>query len=213
MCWQELLEKVTNISLNHPTSPSAPKITIRPSSAPLKKTDYLSVKYWLKNEYKAAVADLKGDTDVLNGKHKWGHPTKEEGPALRHYLKDEDGNSMSADCLTLAGDKFKALANTLLNAGITPPSWKKQTNDAYNFMHCEMKAEFVEFALCEGDWKGEMYFTMEYPCWAHHKPGLCDSETTDTKKHKRSNSMFSGMMKMEDVDIPSTPVMVWSILE
>ena len=157
------------------------------------------------------MADLKGDTDVLNGKRKRGRPTKEEGPALRHYLKDEDGNSMSAERLTLAGDKFKALANVLLDAGIAPPSWKKRTNDAYNFMHCEMKAEFVEFALCEGDWKGEMYFTTEYPHWAHHKPGLCDSESTDTKKCKRSDSMFSGMMKMEDVDIPSTPVMVRSI--
>ena len=186
----------------NPAIPSSNKITIPPPTTALKRKDYPDVKYWLESEYRAAIAESGGDTDAISAKRRPGRPTREDGPTVRLYLEDEYGNPMSAERLTLAGDKFKSLANALLVAGMAPPSWKKQTQDAYNLMHREMKAEFIEFALCEGDWKAEMYFTIEYPRWSRHKPGIGDG-VPETKKRKRTASVLRGLTKMEDLDVLS----------
>ena len=109
---------------------------------------------------------------------------------------------MLAEWLTSAGDKFRSLANTLLEAAMALPSWKKQTNNAYNFVHTKMKREFIEFALCNSDWKAKIYFTTEYPHWSCHKPGL-SPDNTETKKRKLSVPVGPGLLKMEDWDAPS----------
>ena len=203
-CWQELLEKVSSLTIADGTL-ARPSLKLKLGSpiTPLRRAEYPAVKYWLESDYKTAMADSAGDTDVFGAKRKQGRPTKEEGPALGPYLEDANGNPMSAERLTSAGDKFRSLANTLLEAGMAPPSWKKRTNDAYNFVHTEMKREFIEFALCDGDWKAEIYFTTEYPRWSRHKPGL-SPDNTETKKRKLSVSVGPGLLKMEDWDTPST---------
>ena len=188
------------MTISNATTPSS--ITIPSPPVPLKRKDYPDVKYWFESEYKSAIADSGGDTDAVGEKRRPGRPTKESGPAVRPYLEDESSNPMAAEHLSAAAEKFRLLANALLDAGIAPPSWKKQMSDAYNFMHHGMKVAFIEFALCEGDWKGETYFTVKYGHWSHHRPSLGETISPGTRKRKRLDSVFRGLTKMEELDIP-----------
>lgn len=155
-------------------------------------------KYWLESKYKASLADSEGDTDALGpSKRKAGRPKRDEGPAVRLFLEDENSIPMSAVRLSQAAEKFKALANSLYQAGLAPSTWMQKTDDVQDYMHRQMRAAFIEFALCEGDWKGEMYFVTAYPRWAHCKDFQADN-TSETKKRKRSQSVFNGLTKMED---------------
>ncbi len=129
---------------------TVPKPEIPPSLPALSKDDYEDVKFWRIGDWNQFQADGK----------KNGREVSRLG-----FLTDEDGDELSSSRRKEIYEWFSVLASSLFRAREDPKTWKKKTKFAIEFISNSLREKFLEFRLCEGDWKVEKYGSIKYSDW------------------------------------------------
>ena len=62
--------------------------------------------------------------------------------------------------------RAKQLWNTLYRHRQDPTTWGKKGDFVADFFSRHMRNSFMEFGLCEGNWKADAFAIVRYPDWA-----------------------------------------------
>ena len=152
----------------------------------LSREQYPAVKYWRRCDYNRARRNNKGNTNGLaTARPKRGRPRRaadddsdEEANNVmawdcvdpnkmpKHpYVETENGRPASQETLWAIGIKARRVWKTLAEKGLAPERWGLVTDHAYEYFSREMLNAFVEFRLCENNWKLHYWITKSYSSW------------------------------------------------
>ena len=127
-----------------------PKPEIPPPLPPLSEDDYDEVKFWRVEDWNKYVAKMSA--------------TANKPPRLG-FLTDEQGDVISSERKKEFYDWFSVLSASLFRVREDPVTWKKKTKFATDFISNSMREKFIEFRLCEGNWKVEKYGSIKFSDW------------------------------------------------
>ena len=82
------------------------------------------------------------------------------------FLCNTEGDCVSRDRLDAMMKCTKQLWNTLYWHHQDPTTWGKKGNFIADFFSRHMHNSFMEFGLCEGNWKADAFAIVHYPDWA-----------------------------------------------
>lgn len=127
-----------------------PKPEIPPSPVALSEDDYDEARFWRLEDW-----------------NKFQAQEKEAGrrPARLEFLTDEQGEVVTQKRKKEFYEYFSVLSASLFAAREDPGTWKKKTKFASEFISNSMRGKFIEFRLCDGDWKLEKYGSIKYSDW------------------------------------------------
>ncbi|KAF8182551.1 hypothetical protein BJ912DRAFT_1061708 [Pholiota molesta] len=166
--------------------PHAPTLDIPPSPELLSIHDYYEAQAFWDHE-------------------KWKEHDKKERasgrvPPRLGFVVDVEGNAVSSARLTQMSSEANILWTTLFSTREDPPSWKKKTKAANDFFSNSMRSKFIEFRLCEGDWKVEVFATTKFSDWNRNL-----REKGNLKRTMPSINAKSGTSKRKGDDLDTKP--------
>lgn len=133
-----------------PPAPPPCTLVIPPSPELLDIHDYYAAQFWDFEQWKQH--DKK---ERANGRV----------PSRLGFVTDTEGNAVSSARLSQIVAEANVLWNSLYSAREDPPSWKKKTKVANDYFSNSMRSKFIEFRLCEGDWKVEVFASTKFSDW------------------------------------------------
>lgn len=133
-----------------PSAPSSCTLLIPPSPELLDNHDYYAAQFWDCEQWKQH--DKK---ERANGRI----------PSRLGFITDTEGNAVSSARLSQIVAEANVLWTSLYSAREDPPSWKKKTKLANDYFSNSMRSKFIEFRLCEGDWKVEVFASTKFSDW------------------------------------------------
>jgi hypothetical protein len=133
-----------------PPAPPASTLVVPPSPELLDNHDYYAVPFWDHEKWK--VHEKK---ERANGRI----------PSRLGFLTDTEGNAVSSARLSQMVGEANVLWNSMYSAREDPPSWKKKTKIANDYFSNSLRSKFIEFQLCEGDYKVEVFASTKFSDW------------------------------------------------
>ncbi len=141
---------------------------------------YPLVCFWTIKSYEAHCKNLAGETDGLATQQRrcGPRPKSESHTDCYPYLENKDGSAVSWDILVKVGQKARRLWQSMDAANMSPSSWGKASESAYNYFNIEMLSEpkFEFFRYCESNWKITRWTTKAYASWSRNR--------NETNEHK-----------------------------
>lgn len=125
-------------------------LTIPPSPELLSSHDYYEVPFW----------DL-----VTWREHDQKERAKGNIPSRLGFITDSEGQPVSSARLSEMVNEANLLWASLYSAREDPQVWKKKTKTASEYFSNSMRSKFIEFQLCEGDWKVEIFASTKFSDW------------------------------------------------
>jgi len=125
--------------------------TLPPALDELDPDDYPNTQYWTQSswiEYKKKQANQGYGVFGLA------------------FLCNAEGDRVSRDRLNAMTKRAKQLWNTLYRHRQDPTTWGKKGDFVADFFSRHMRNSFMEFGLCEGNWKADAFAIVRYPDWA-----------------------------------------------
>ncbi|KAF8330256.1 hypothetical protein F5887DRAFT_1081830 [Amanita rubescens] len=151
---------------------------------PLNRDDYKQVKYWFQSSYQAPKSS--GETDGMAiGRPRPGRPRGDSSEETPHtYLEDENGNTIMKQRVTTMGYKARRLWVTFAEQGMAPSRWEARNSRVEEYYYNVMANNFIEFRLCAGSWKLDLWTSKNYPSWVTNNVDKYECLKTSTKKRK-----------------------------
>lgn len=137
-------------SMQHPDSSRLQSSTLQvPLSPPLvNRNEFPDAKFWKSDSWQEYCGRR---TDV---------------PKLG-FVTDEDSEFVGPNRLKNMSETAKKLWTHLHHHRLAPATWHLISQEAYEYYSNSMCAAFIEFRLCEGDWKVSMFGTIRFPDWSN----------------------------------------------
>jgi hypothetical protein len=101
----------------------------------LQATDFPNVKFWLKRN--------------------WSRAANVKGLSRFNYLEKEDGVMVDETRLHEMREVARNMWKGFKKQGILPPTWRSARVEVRSEYYREMRQKFLEFRLCETDWKAD----------------------------------------------------------
>ena len=117
---------------------------------PLYEEDYPDVPYWHDKDW---ITHTERQKDRGNVVTRLG------------FLTDRDGKVVSESQIKAFTSVAKQAWNKLYRHRLDPSSWTKKTSKVASFLANTLKAKFVKFCYCNGDWKVGRFAIIKYPDW------------------------------------------------
>jgi hypothetical protein len=131
-------------------SKSATDLPIPSTPLPLARKDYPDIPFWTKQEW-----------DTFVERRKLGN----KSPSWNAFLTDEEGIILSKQRFHDLWEDAKLAFNSLYWRRADPTSWGKKNDLAAAYFYNTITTKYLEFQLCEGNWKVHLWTTERYPDW------------------------------------------------
>ena len=178
----------------NPSSPflTGPRLPMSSSMVPqvdipLKRADYPGILFWTRAEWVNSLKNT-GDSSSYGKEKVRGRTLMSQGiNKTAKYIEDGNGNAVDGYKLKDMLTHMRSIWSSFLIRDRAPTTWGRADMEILNHFRREMRVKFLEFALCENDWKADYLATTHYPSWySNHVKGVTIKEETE-----------------EDVDIPA----------
>lgn len=140
---------------------------------PLKRADYPDVRFWTRPEWMNYLKN-GGDSSSSGSEIVRGRTLVSLGiNKTAKYIEDASGNPVDGYKLKDMLTHMRSIWSSLLLLNRVPTTWGKADMEILRHFHREMRVKFLEFALCENDWKTDYLATTHYPSWySNHVRGV-----------------------------------------
>lgn len=119
--------------------------------------DYPDACYWTKSEW------------VKHENKQNDRGTTSTSAEKLEFLTNENGVAANKERLRQISKAAKITWNELYRYRLDPTTWSKTTVKAATYFSNNMRTQFEEFRLCEGDWKVEAFATIRFPDWCKNR--------------------------------------------
>ncbi|KAF8833256.1 hypothetical protein BDN67DRAFT_1017768 [Paxillus ammoniavirescens] len=156
--YEQLLEKVNNLgAASNSSTTSDPIVTVylQPDAHPPVNPSSIEDPeklFFRESQWKASRNRNRG---VLGADNEPTFP----------FLVNYEGNHATAEMISEMRQLARSVFTALRTFGHCPVSWLKADTFALTFFHRAMRAAFVEFRLCEYDWKANAFTIRVLPQW------------------------------------------------
>ncbi len=118
------------------------------SDEPLQPTDFPNINFW--------------------SKRNWSRGTNVKGPLRFNYIETKDGVMVDDDRLQEMREAARNIWKGFKKQGIFPQTWRSAGVEVRSEYYREMRHKFLEFKLCETDWKADQLATDSYYSWHNY---------------------------------------------
>lgn len=206
---QNLSEEVPHGRNTHPQGG-------RNASLPKPKAeDYPNIRFWYRADYTKWLNNEKKSTKVqkrrpgaidssvtddeitvLDGAPASG--SKPHGNEGLKYLEHSDGQSFLPADVSQLSRLARSVWHGLKQQGLAPQRWGHASSDVLTEFFAKVSRQLPDLALCDNNWKLQLYATQTYPSWAANH--LRNSNAIKIKSEPKSEP------DTETVVLPAVPV-------
>ncbi|KAF8126644.1 hypothetical protein K438DRAFT_2019505 [Mycena galopus ATCC 62051] len=142
---------------------------------PLDRQKFLLVKYWDYKDYAGSGSDLTVVSDEKESK--------------LDFLEYADGSPFSETDIAGIRRHIRGSFESLLRSGLAPPTWRRASSMAVNWLRSEMLGYCPDLGLCSHYWKINSVATEVYSQWSRkYRQELQPSQPMDLKRKLESDA-------------------------